>query len=143
MPLQTLYYDNVTESSTVAKHALGTVRYEQDKIYKYVLAGGTITANSACQWSARGTVVLFDGSGPGCGFTVTGRSSGDYFWMQTHGEVGSLDTETNITAVGYPLCVTNADGTTLCDLSAGSTQLGESVCAVLSSASGIAYLCGL
>lgn len=145
MPLQMIFTDKVTQESATKKYPLGTQRIEGSKIYKYVKASGAITANGACQAAAAGTVALFAGVGPGCGFNATGAAITDtyYWWMQVHGEVGGLATNTGMTAVGYPVGVTNADGVTLADPTIGVTAFGNATVAVKSETAGVIYLSGL
>ena len=144
MPLQTIFTDKVTKVGTTQLYPLGTKRIEGGKMYKYTKAGGTIAADAACQASALGTVLLFAGVGPGCGFNATGSAlaANDYFWMQTHGEVEGLNTDA-LTAVGYPVGITDADGTTIGAPGAGVTTFGNTVCAVKHASAGIIYLSGL
>jgi len=145
MPLQTVFYSKVNAIGTVLLHPLGTRRIEGDKIYKYVKVGGTVAADAALDHTGQGTVVLFTGIGPGAGFNQTGSAlaANDYFWMQIHGEVGGLDTDTGMTAVGYPVGVTDADGVTLEDPGAGVSIFGNTVVAVKHATLGIIYLSGL
>ena len=145
MPLQMTFESKVTLVETTMRHPLGTVRVEGNKIYKYMKAGGTITANGGCMISAAGTVLLTTGIGPGCGWNTTGvaLADGDYFWMQVSGEWGPVDTNTGMTAVGYPVGVTDADGITLADPTTGITAFGKCMVAVKDETAGIILLTGL
>lgn len=144
MPLQTTFGSKVTLVETTQRHALGTVRVEGNKIYKYMKAGGTIANKAGCMISASGTVLLTTGIGPGCGWNSTGSAlaANDYFWMQVSGEVTALNTD-SITAVGYPVGVTDADGVTLADPGAGVTAFGNCTVAVKHASTGIILLSGL
>lgn len=144
MPLQTIFTDKVTKVGTTQLYPLGTERIEGNKIYKYMKSGGTVDANAALQASAAGTVVLFAGVGPGCGFNSTGSAlaANDYFWMQVHGEVADLNTD-GITAVGMQVGITDADGVTIADPTTGITAFGNCTCAVKHASAGVIYLSGL
>lgn len=145
MPLQTTFQGSVTKVGTVLLHPLGTFRVEGNKVYKYMKADGTITANAGCMISAAGTVLLTTGIGPGAGWNTTGveLTSGQYFWMQVAGEWGPVDTNTGMTAVGYPVGVTDADGVTLADVGAGVTAFANCTVAVKSETAGVILLSGL
>jgi hypothetical protein len=145
MPLQTTFGNKVTLVETTLRHPLGTFRVEGNKVYKYMKAGGTITANAGCMISAAGTVLLTTGIGPGAGWNSTGveLTVGQYFWMQVSGEWGPVDTNTGMTAVGYPVGVTDADGVTLADPASGITAFANCTVAVKSETAGIILLSGL
>lgn len=148
MPLQTLFYDRVSSVTTVRKYPLGTLRYEGNKVYKYVVAGGTIAALYGCSASASGTVVARTTSLVAIGVNSTGasRASGDYFWMQVSGEIGDATVgypDTNsATAVGYPAYTTDASGV-LTGTAASGTAIGTSTVVVKSASVGIVLLAGL
>lgn len=144
MPLQTSFGQSVTKVETTLRHPLGTVRVEGNKIYKYMKAGGTIASLAGCMISASGTVVLTTGIGPGAGWNATGSAlaANDYFWMQVSGEVSGLNTN-SLTAVGYVVGVTDADGVTLATPGAGVTAFANCTVVVKSATVGVILLSGL
>jgi hypothetical protein len=116
---QNIYPDALTSNSTTALNQLGALRYEYDgtngmKVYKYVLAGGTIANGTVCSaYGTAGTQVWSSttntpGKIPATGIGVGAITSGSYGWVLVDGYHSAImkptTSATTALKVMYHLC---------------------------------------
>ena len=92
------FEDKVTDTSTTAQNGLGVLRFEGNKVYRYVLAGDAITLRAIVSFEANGTAGTDDWSVVKGSATVTAPAgvaigaiaSGSYGWIQVGGIVSCI-----------------------------------------------------
>jgi hypothetical protein len=121
----TSYVQGLTEASTTQKQALGTIRDEGDKGYKYVkysdaaiaAVAGTVVAYAATTGYATNTVTpdVSADNGVGAGVMMSAAAAGtdSYHWIQIWGLSGILEVDVVSGALGNPMTMSTTTDSTV------------------------------
>lgn len=152
--LKQTFAQGLTETSTTRKEAIGTIRFENEKVYKYVqyrTAAGAVAAvaGNVCYYYAPGgdfaaegyttgqvTSDLSDSAENGAGVLLSAPANLEYCWIQIKGPA-TLTTALTAGTDGDPLCATGSTDGTL-DVSAAAT---DHVCAYAQDISDKTIIC--
>jgi hypothetical protein len=101
---------DLTRTDDAAKHVLGLrVEDEAGNEYRYVLAGGAITANAPVKVATAFSATVSGNAGRVDAVAPVAIASGDYGWVQTRGEV-TVDAATDVDAGDYVTGISDASG---------------------------------
>ena len=114
--IKQLFPDKVTGSSTTAQNGLGVIRFEGDKVYRYVKTSGALVARDFVSYVANAVVGTDDFIVVKAAATVTAPAGvaigtialGSYGWIQIAGTVQCVG-DGSVAALEQVL--SNGDGT--------------------------------